>query len=158
MPVNLKKNRASGRSFKNLVLVLHKSRKFIAKMKQKGLKKWRAPLAWAGLILLYGYWQLIPEVSLVNATGQIITHIEVKLLDDDKVYREIAPGANKTFRYHPSSTGGSYDIRVIMSDGSILKETVPIIKSWNLGHKVVFEFLPDGSVRVDLSYSLFDNA
>jgi len=127
-------------------------------MKRSLVSKLKAPLAWAGLILLYAYWQLIPEVSLVNATGQSISHIEVKIIDDDKVYREIAHGENKTFRYHPSSHAGSYSIKVILADGTIVRERVPIIKSWNLGHKVLFEFLPDGAVRVDRSYSLFDNA
>lgn len=127
-------------------------------MKKSAVSKWKVPLIWAGLILLYAYWQLIPEVSLVNATGQTISHIEVKLLDDDKVYREIKHGENKTFRYHPSSSAGKYELKVILEDGAILKESLPIIKSWNLGHKVLFEILPDGSIRVDRSYSLFDNA
>ena len=127
-------------------------------MNKSAASKWKGPLIWTALILLYAYWQLIPEVSLVNATGQTISHIEVKLLGDDKVYREINHGENKTFRYHPSSSDGAYELKVILQDGTILKENLPIIKSWNLGHKVLFEFLPDGSVRVDRSYSLFDNA
>ena len=127
-------------------------------MSKNVFAKWRIALIWVALISLYAYWQFIPEVSIVNATGQTISHVEIKLLGDDKVYREIKSGENKTFRYHPSSESGSYMLRIILADGQILKESVPIIKPWNLGHKVLFEILPDGSVRIDRSYSLFDNA
>ena len=121
-------------------------------------KHWKPILLWTALIALYGYWHLIPEVSLVNGTGMPIKHVEIVIPDDDKVYRNIMPGEHKSFRYHPRSKAGEYNIRIIMADDSILKETAAIIKPWNLGHKVIFELLPDGSIRVDLSYSVYDGA
>jgi len=125
---------------------------------EKSSKAWKGPLFWALLIILYIYWHLIPEVTFVNGSGTRVEHIEISLVDDNKVYRHIEHGASKNFRYHPRSSGGSYEIKIIMLDGSIFKESINIIQPWNFGHKVVFELLPDSSLRVDRSYSVFDGA
>ena len=117
------------------------------------LSKWKPILLWTLLIGLYSYWQLIPEVSIVNGTGQPIKHVEVVLPFDDKVYRNIKPGDNKSFRYHPAREAGSYNLRVILYDDKILKTEARYIEAWNFGHKIIFEILPDGTIRTDLSYS-----
>ena len=122
------------------------------------LKRWKTALIWVLLIGLYGYWQLIPEVSVVNGTGQPLKHVEISIPDDDKVYRNILPGGNKGFRYHPRSSAGEYKLRVFFNDDRIVKKQARIIKPWNFGHKVIFEVLPDGSIRIDRSYSFFDGA
>jgi hypothetical protein len=121
-------------------------------------KRWKPALVWTLLISLYAYWYLIPEVSIVNGTGQPLKHVEIYLPDDDKVYRNIAAGDNKSFRYHPRSEAGEYRLRVILHDDRILKKEARLIKPWNFGHKIIFEVLPDGSIRIDLSYSVFDGA
>ncbi len=118
-------------------------------------KHWKPILIWTLLIALYSYWQLIPEVSLVNGTGHAIKHVEISLPTDDKVYRNIEPGANKSFRYHPARQDGVYRIRAILYNDQIVKTEARLIKSWNFGHKVIFEILPDGTIRTDLSYSYF---
>ena len=116
-------------------------------------KKWKPILLWTLLIGLYAYWQLIPEVSIVNGTGHPIKHIEIVLPMDDKVYRDIKPGANKSFRYHPAREDGVYRLRVILYNDQILKQEARLIEAWNFGHKVILEILPDGTIRTDLSYS-----
>ena len=121
-----------------------------------GIKKHIKPiLIWTLLIALYAYWQLIPEVSIVNGTGQALKHVEIVIADDDKVYRNILPGDNKSFRYHPARADGAYQVRVILHDDRIIKQEARLIDAWNFGHKIIFEVLPDGSIRTDLSYSLF---
>ena len=121
-----------------------------------GIKKHIKPiLIWTLLIALYPYWQLIPEVSIVNGTGQALKHVEIVIADDDKVYRNILPGDNKSFRYHPAHADGTYQVRVILQDDRIIKQEARLIEAWNFGHKIIFEVLPDGSIRTDLSYSLF---
>ncbi|MEL0066697.1 MAG: hypothetical protein VW874_00385 [Gammaproteobacteria bacterium] len=121
-----------------------------------GIKKHIKPiLIWTLLIALYAYWQLIPEVSIVNGTGQALKHVEIVIADDDKVYRNILPGDNKSFRYHPARADGAYQVRVILHDDRIIKQEARLIEAWNFGHKIIFEVLPDGSIRTDLSYSLF---
>ena len=122
-------------------------------MLNKLLNKWKPILFWVLLIGLYSYWQLIPEVSIVNGTGQPLKHVEINLPDGDKIYRNILPGANKSFRYHPARDKGAYKVRVIMSNDRILKQEARLIEAWNFGHKIIFEILPDGSIRIDLSYS-----
>ena len=117
------------------------------------LSKWKPILFWTLLIGVYGYWQLIPEVSIVNGTGQPIKHVEIVLPFMDKVYRNIKPGGNKSFRYRPATEDGSYRLRVILQNDEILKMDTRLIESWNFGHKVIFEILPDGTIRTDLSYS-----
>lgn len=119
------------------------------------LTKWKSILLWTSLIGLYSYWQLIPEVSIVNGTGYPIKHIEVVMPFDDKVYRNIKPGANKSFRYHPAREKGAYRLRVILYNDQILKTEARLIETWNFGHKVIFEILPDGTIRTDLTYSYF---
>ncbi len=121
-----------------------------------GIKKHIKPiLIWTLLIALYAYWQLIPEVSIVNGTGQALKHVEIVIADDDKVYRNVLPGDNKSFRYHPARADGAYQVRVILHDDRIIKQEARLIEAWNFGHKIIFEVLPDGSIRTDLSYSLF---
>ncbi|MEL0034815.1 MAG: hypothetical protein VW882_00225 [Gammaproteobacteria bacterium] len=121
-----------------------------------GIKKHIKPiLIWTLLIALYAYWQLIPEVSIVNGTGQALKHVEIVIADDDKVYRNILPGDNKSFRYHPARADGAYQVSVILHDDRIIKQEARLIEAWNFGHKIIFEVLPDGSIRTDLSYSLF---
>ena len=121
-----------------------------------GIKKHIKPiLIWTLLIALYAYWQLIPEVSIVNGTGQALKHVEIVIADDDKVYRNILPGDNKSFRYHPARADGAYQVRLILHDDRIIKQEARLIEAWNFGHKIIFEVLPDGSIRTDLSYSLF---
>ena len=118
-------------------------------------KHWKPILIWTLLIFLYGYWQLIPEVSIVNGTGQPIKHVEITMPSGDKVYRNILPGDSKSFRYHPARQDGAYQLRVIMNNDDIIKQQSRLIEAWNLGHKVIFEVLPDGSIRTDLSYSFW---
>ena len=118
-------------------------------------KHWKPIVIWTSLIALYAYWQLIPEVSIVNGTGQPLKHVEVVIPTDDKVYRNIKPGDNKSFRYHPARANGSYKLRVILNDDRIIKQEARYIEAWNFGHKIIFEVLPDGTIRTDLSYSLF---
>ena len=117
------------------------------------MKLWKPVLIWTLLLSLYAYWQLAPEVSIVNGTGQPIKHIEIVFLDNDKVYRNILSAESKNFRYHPVRQEGAYRLRVILNDDRILKQEARLIEAWNFGHKVVFEILPDGSIRADLSYS-----
>ena len=122
-------------------------------MPKRLVKLWKPVLIWTLLLSLYAYWQLSPEVSIVNGTGQSIKHIEIVFLDNDKVYRNILSGDSKNFRYHPARQKGAYRLRVILNDDRILKQEARLIEAWNFGHKVVFEILPDGSIRADLSYS-----
>ena len=119
-------------------------------------KRLKPALIWTLLIGLYAYWYLIPEVSVVNGTGQPIKHVEIVIPNDDKVYRNILPGQAKSFRYHPRSEDGVYKLRVILQDDKILKKEARLAKAWNFGHKIIFEVLPNGSIRIDLSYSTFD--
>lgn len=118
-------------------------------------KHWKPIIIWTLLIALYAYWQLIPEVSIINGTGQPLKHVEIVIPNDDKVYRNILPGDNKSFRYHPARADGVYQVRVILNDDRIIKQEARLIRAWNFGHKIIFEVLPDGSIRTDLSYSLF---
>ena len=105
-----------------------------------GIKKHIKPiLIWTLLIALYAYWQLIPEVSIVNGTGQALKHVEIVIADDDKVYRNILPGDNKSFRYHPARADGAYQVRVILHDDRIIKQEARLIEAWNFGHKIIFE-------------------
>jgi hypothetical protein len=118
-------------------------------------RKYRPHLFWLILIGLFLYRGLLPEVLFVNGSGVTIDHIKITIPDDDKVWRNIAHGKSKTFRYQPPITSGRYELFITLSDGSLIRGNFKVITPWNFGHKAIFELSPDHKLRAEFNYSLF---
>jgi len=120
------------------------------------LRKHKAYLIWFGLIIVYLYWVLLPEVLFVNGSGVTVEHIKIVIPGDDKVWRNIAHGKSKGFRYQPLRQTGTYEVSIILNDGSLIRGKFNTITPWNLGHKAIFELSPDLQLRADFSYSILE--
>jgi len=119
--------------------------------------KYKSYLLWTGLIFVYLYWVLLPEVLFVNGSGMTVDHINITIPGDDKVWRNIEHGKSKGFRYQPVRETGSYQVSLTLSDGSLIRGTYNVIVPWDLGHKAIFELSPDLQLRADFNYSFFAN-
>ena len=117
--------------------------------------KYKSYLLWSGLLFMYLYWVMLPEVLFVNGSGKTVDHINISIPGDDKVWRNIEHGKSKGFRYQPVRETGSYNVAITLSDGSLIRGTYNVIVPWDLGHKAIFELSPDLQLRADFNYSMF---
>jgi len=116
--------------------------------------KYKSYLIWGGLIFIYLYWVMLPEVLFINGSGITVDHIEIKIPGDAKVWRNIEHGKSKGFRYQPQRERGSYQVSIVLSDGSVIRGSYKAITAWDLGHKAIFELSPDLQLRADFNYSI----
>lgn len=119
------------------------------------LKKYRVHFFWFLLISIYLYWTLLPEFIFVNGSGTTIQQLKINIPGDDKVWRNIAHGQSKTFRYQPARLSGQYEVAIMLDDGSLIRGNFKQITAWDFGHKAIFELSPDLNLRADFNYSLF---
>jgi len=85
-----------------------------------------------------------------------VDHVRIMIPGDNKVWRNIKHGKSKGFRYQPLTESGTYEVSIILSDGSRVRGKFGAITPWNLGHKAFFELSPDLQLRADFSYSILN--
>jgi len=119
------------------------------------IKKYKVYILWFLLISVYLYRTLLPEVVFVNASGTRVEQVTISIPADEKIWRNIEHGKSKAFRFQPSRIDGMYKLSIILNDGTIIRSGFTNIKAWNFGQKVLFELLPDKTIRADFEYSLF---
>ena len=118
-------------------------------------QKHKTKFLWVLLIGFYLFYNLLPEVLFVNGSGLQVDRVHIVMPRDDKSWYEVKHGASKSFRYLPEQSSGWYELELTLSDGTIVKGRFEGIEPWDLGHKAIFELLPDLSIRADFDYSLF---
>ena len=118
-------------------------------------KKYKIYLLWFLLISAYLYRILLPEVVFVNASVMTVEQVKISIPNDDKIWRNIKHSESRAFRFQPAQVAGEYKVSIILNDGTIIKSSFANIKPWNFGQKVLFELLPDKTIRSDFEYSLF---
>jgi len=116
--------------------------------------KYKSYLVWTALFFVYLYWALLPEVLFINGSGMTVDHIEITIPGDNKIWRNIEHSKSKGFRYQPLREAGSYQVSIVLSDGSLIRGTYNVITAWDLGHKAIFELSPDLQLRADFDYSI----